>query len=115
MVSFSVDPETDSTARLKEFANKIQADSGRWHFLTGDRKAIYDLAYQGFMVNVMQDPTAPGGFLHSDMILLIDRNRHIRGIYEGTSLKDVKRLIDEIKVLVAEYNSARKENVNPIR
>jgi protein SCO1/2 len=46
---------------------------------------------------------------------LIDRNRHIRGIYEGTSLKDVKRLIDEIKVLVAEYNSARKENVNPIR
>ena len=49
------------------------------------------------------------------MILLIDRNRHIRGIYEGTSLKDVKRLIDEIKVLVAEYNSARKENVNPIR
>jgi protein SCO1/2 len=115
LVSFTVDPETDSSARLKEFANKIQADSGRWYFLTGDKKALYDLASQGFLVNAMQDPTAPGGFLHSDMILLIDRNRHIRGIYEGTSLKDVKRLIDEIKVLIAEYNSARKENVNPIR
>lgn len=115
LVSFSVDPEHDSVAVLKEYAQKIKADPGRWYFLTGDKKAIYDLAYQGFMVNAMEDPTAPGGFLHSDMMLLIDRDKHIRGIYEGTSMKDVKRLIDEIKVLIAEYNSAKKENVNPIR
>lgn len=115
LISFTVDPETDSTSRLKEFSNKIQADSSRWYFLTGDKKAIHDLAFKGFMVNAMEDATAPGGFLHSDMILLIDRDKHIRGIYEGTSLKDVKRMIDEIKVLVAEYNTAKKENVNPIR
>lgn len=115
MVSFTVDPEHDSVSVLKEYAQKIKADSGRWYFLTGDKKVIYDLAYQGFLVNAMEDPTAPGGFLHSDMMLLIDREKHIRGIYEGTSMKDVKRLIDEIKVLIAEYNSAKKENVNPIR
>ncbi|MFM2285111.1 MAG: hypothetical protein RLZZ543_608 [Bacteroidota bacterium] len=115
LVSFSVDPTHDSVAVLKEYAQRIQADSGRWYFLTGDKKAIYDLAYQGFMVNAMEDQTAPGGFLHSDMMMLIDRDRHIRGIYEGTSLKDVKRLIDEIKVLIAEYNTSRKENVNKIR
>jgi protein SCO1/2 len=48
-------------------------------------------------------------------MLLIDKEKRIRGIYEGTSLKDVKRLIDEAKVLVAQYNSARKENMNPVR
>jgi protein SCO1 len=115
LVSFTVDPDNDTSEKLKEFAERVGADEGRWYFLTGDRQKIYDLAYEGFMANTMEDETADGGFLHSDMILLIDRDKHVRGIYEGTSLKDVKRLIDEIKVLVAEYNSARKENINPVR
>ncbi len=115
LVSFTVDPDTDTPDKLKEFAQRVGADEGRWYFLTGNRQKIYDLAYEGFMANTMEDENAEGGFLHSDMILLIDRDKHIRGIYEGTSLKDVKRLIDEIKVLVAEYNSARKENINPVR
>ncbi|MEX1189485.1 MAG: SCO family protein [Bacteroidia bacterium] len=115
LVSFTVDPETDTSEELKKFAERVGADEGRWYFLTGEKQKIYDLAYTGFMANAMEDENADGGFLHSDMILLIDRDKHIRGIYEGTSLKDVKRLIDEIKVLVAEYNSARKENTNPVR
>lgn len=115
LVSFTVDPEHDTPEVLKAFADRIQADPGRWHFLTGDRERIYDLAGRGFMLNALQDSSAPGGFLHSDMMVLVDRNRHIRGIYQGTDLKDVKRLIDEIKVLIAEYNLARKENTNPIR
>ena len=115
LVSFTVDPETDTSEKLKEFAERVGADEGKWHFLTGDRQKIYDLAYEGFMVNAMEDENAAGGFLHSDIILLIDRKSNIRGIYEGTSLKDVKRLIDEAKVLIAEYNSAKKENINPVR
>jgi protein SCO1/2 len=114
-VSFTVDPDTDSPEKLKEFSKLIRADSSRWYFLTGDREKIYDLAYKGFMANAMVDSTAAGGFLHSDIMVLVDREKHIRGIYEGTSLKDVKRLIDEIKVLIAEYNSSRKENTKPLR
>jgi len=115
LVSFTVDPDNDTPEKLKEFSNLIKAEQNRWYFLTGNRDSIYDLAYKGFMVNAMEDEKAAGGFLHSDIMLLIDKEKRIRGIYEGTSLKDVKRLIDEAKVLVAQYNSARKENMNPVR
>lgn len=115
LISFTVDPDNDTPEVLSSFADRVGADPKRWHFLTGNREAIYKLAFDGYMANTMQDSLAPGGFLHSELMFLIDRNKNIRGIYEGTSLKDVKRLIDEIKVLVAEYNAARKENVNPLR
>lgn len=114
-VSFTVDPDTDTPEKLKDFSKLIRADSSRWYFLTGDRDKIYDLAYKGFMANAMVDSAAAGGFLHSDIMILVDRDKHIRGIYEGTSLKDVKRLIDEIKVLIAEYNSSHKGNTKPLR
>ncbi len=115
LLSFTVDPERDSVGTLRDFAKQIKADNERWKFLTGNRDSIYALAYNGYMANAAQDSLAPGGFLHSDLIFLIDREKHIRGIYEGTNMKDVKRLIDEIKVLVAEYNLALKKNINPIR
>ena len=115
LVSFTVDPDNDTPEKLKEFSNLIKAEKNRWYFLTGNRDSIYDLAYKGFMVNAMEDKKADGGFLHSDIMLLIDKEKRVRGIYEGTSYKDVKRLIDEAKVLVAQYNSARKENMNPVR
>ena len=115
LVSFTVDPDNDTPEKLKEFSNLIKAEKNRWYFLTGNRDSIYNLAYKGFMVNAMQDEKADGGFLHSDIMLLIDKEKRVRGIYEGTSYKDVKRLIDEAKVLVAQYNSARKENLNPVR
>lgn len=115
LVSFTVDPDNDTPQKLKEFSNLIKAEKNRWYFLTGNRDSIYDLAYKGFMVNAMEDAKADGGFLHSDIMLLIDKEKRVRGIYEGTSYKDVKRLIDEAKVLVAQYNSARKENMNPVR
>jgi protein SCO1/2 len=115
LVSFTVDPDNDTPQKLKEFAKLIKADQNRWFFITGNRDSIYNLAYKGFMVNAMEDEKADGGFLHSDIMLLIDKEKRIRGIYEGTSLKDVKRLIDEAKVLIAQYNSARKENMNPVR
>jgi protein SCO1/2 len=107
--------DNDTPAVLKEFEGRVGADSSRWKFLSGNRDAIYKLAYDGYMANAAADSAAPGGFLHSDLVFLIDRERHIRGIYEGTSATDMKRLIDEIKVLVAEYNLALKKNVNPIR
>lgn len=115
LVSFTVDPDRDSPEILKAFGERLGADDNRWKFLTGNRDSIYSIGMKGFFVNAMEDSAADGGFLHSDMMLLIDRDKHIRGIYEGTSLKDVKRLIDEIKVLIAEYNSAHKENLNPIK
>ncbi|MFN5372131.1 MAG: SCO family protein [Bacteroidia bacterium] len=114
IISFTVDPDNDTPQRLKEFENEVHADGNRWKFLTGNRDSIYNLAFKGFMANAMPDSAAPGGFLHSDLVFLIDRDKHIRGIYEGTNSLEMKRLIDETKVLIAEYNLALKKNVNPL-
>lgn len=115
ILSFTVDPDNDTPTRLKEFEKEVHADGNRWKFLTGNRDSIYNLAYNGFMANAMEDSLAPGGFLHTDLVYLIDREKRIRGIYEGTNSLDMKRLIDETKVLVAEYNLALKRNVNPLK
>lgn len=114
IVSFTVDPDNDTSEKLKQFEAKVHADGNRWKFLTGNRDSIYNLAFKGYMANAMPDSAAPGGFLHSDLVFLIDRDKRIRGIYEGTNSLDMKRLIDETKVLIAEYNLALKKNVNPL-
>ena len=110
-VSFSTDPQ-DSPENLKRFSNEIKADSTRWHFLSGPKDAIYNLGLKSFMVDLTPVNNQPG---QSDLIFLIDRKKHIRGIYEGRSQTDVKRLIDETKVLIAEYNLAKKKNLNPVK
>ncbi len=115
LVSFTVDPERDTPEKLRAFREQVHATPGRWQFLTGEKEKIYDLALKGFLANAMQDSLAPGGFLHSDLLVLVDREKHIRGIYQGTDLRDVKRLIDEIKVLIAGYNASKKSNTNPVK
>jgi protein SCO1/2 len=114
MVSFTVDPDNDTPVVLAEYAERLNAKPEKWHFLTGEKQKIYELA-NGFLLNAGQDSLAPGGFLHSDMVVLIDRKKNIRGIYEGTDATDMKRCIDEVKTLIAEYNIAKKSNVNPIK
>lgn len=119
-VSFSVDPEYDTPERLTEYAAEIGADLSNWHFLTGPQEEIYQLAARGYLVNVLEDSLAPGGFLHSEYIILVDKEGHIRSgidqfdnpraVYNGTSPADVDELMDDIKVLLAEYRLALKKN-----
>lgn len=115
LLSITVDPDNDTPAKLSDFSKLVGAKKDQWFFLTGNKEYIYQLALQSFLVNASEDANAEGGFLHSDMMLLVDRKGQIRGMYEGSSAKDVKRLIDETKVLVAEYNLAKRSNKNPIK
>ncbi|MFN4122114.1 MAG: SCO family protein [Flavobacteriales bacterium] len=114
LVSFTVDPENDTPEVLNEYAERFNASADKWHFLTGEKEKVYTLA-SSYLLNASQDSLAPGGFLHSDLVVLIDRKKHIRGVYEGTDATDMKRCIDEIKTLIAEYNIAKKSNVNPVK
>jgi protein SCO1/2 len=96
----------------------MEADLSNWNFVTGDRNAIYSIA-SSYFVNVMEDSTAEGGFLHSEYFVLVDKEGRIRareddngnniGVYDGTSDYEVDLLIDDIKVLMAEYNLAKKD------
>lgn len=110
ILSHTVDPENDSVPVLKAYSEMIHADNSMWNFVTGDKKQLYDIARTGYLVNAMEGDGGPDDFIHSELFVLVDKEKHIRGIYDGTNIKAVNELLDDIKVLMAEY--AIKENAN---
>lgn len=118
ILSHSVNPEYDTPEVLLKYANKMEADLTNWNFVTGSKHSIYTIA-NSYLVSAMEDSVAPGGFLHSELFVLVDKEGRIRartddqgnsiGAYDGTSPHDIGLLVDDIKVLMAEYNLAKKE------
>ncbi len=96
IVSISIDPETDTPARLSEHARKVGAQEGRWVFLTGEAQKIYHLASEGFRLGA---GLSDGALYHSDRFVLIDKEGIIRGFYRGTETTEVEQLIEDIRWL----------------
>ncbi|NJN28489.1 MAG: SCO family protein [Cyclobacteriaceae bacterium] len=103
-LSHSIDPRHDSVAVLHEFAQRLGVDSEKWHFVTGDQDEIYDIGQNSYMVTAREDPDEPGGYLHSGAFLLIDKQRRVRGIYDGTKEEKVNLLMEDIEKLLSEYH-----------
>lgn len=103
LVSITVNPEHDSVEVLQDYADQYGANNDQWYFLTGSREQIYTLAKEGFYLPVQQ-VEGQQDFIHSEKFLLVDKNGHVRGIYDGTVTKDVDRLVTEINVLLDEYS-----------
>ncbi len=101
-LSFTVDPEKDSVDALAAYAGERGADNSQWWFLTGNKDSIYSIARDGFLVPAAGGKTA-ADFFHSQDLMLIDKEKRIRGIYDGLDEADVKKLCDEIEVLQQEY------------
>lgn len=101
-LSHTIDPERDSIQALKNYTKALGINTRKWHFVTGDKKEIYSIAEENYYTAAYPDSTAPGGFVHSGGLLLIDEKRHIRGVYDGTNPKETKRLISDIEVLLKE-------------
>ena len=99
-LSITVDPKHDDVTALKKYANGFKDLSSKRLFLTGDTGTIYNLARKGLLVNALQ--TGPNDFVYSDQLILIDRDRRIRGYYTGASTLEAERLNDEIKVLISD-------------
>ncbi|WP_207422058.1 SCO family protein [Desertivirga brevis] len=99
--SISVDPENDKPEVLEKYATGQGALPGKWFFMTGDKGKIYQLAKRDFLVDVL-DTGAPDNINHSSLLILVDPKKRIRGYYDGTNKEQVDKLIDEIKVQVAE-------------
>ncbi|MDN4165170.1 SCO family protein [Cytophagales bacterium LB-30] len=102
LVSFSVDPENDSIEALQAYAKRFDAKPDMWTFVTGSKPDIYRLARCGFILPVIDGDGSPEDFIHSDKLILIDKQRRIRGYYSGTDTEDVDRLIVELKILLEE-------------
>jgi len=103
ILSHSVTPETDNIARLKQYANDFGVINNKWHLVTGDRNQIYTIARRAYFADEdMGEKKNSNDFLHTENMLLIDKRKRIRGVYKGTSVKDVNDLIADIKVLKQE-------------
>jgi cytochrome oxidase Cu insertion factor (SCO1/SenC/PrrC family) len=99
LVSFTVDPQTDTAAILKEYGQGLHADFARWHFLTGTEKQMADAAY-GMKISV-QPANGEFALTHSEKFLLVDRSGYVVGIYDGTNHDDVARLAADATRLVS--------------
>ena len=100
LLSFTVDTKRDSIERLNEYVNSYNIDTVNWNLLTGDQNTIYELGVNGFLVPNQEDALAPGGFLHSEKLILIDKEQRIRGYYDGTSTTIIPTIVDHIKSLL---------------
>lgn len=100
-LSHTIDIQRDSIPRLKRYAKNLGVSSDRWHFVTGNRSDIYNIA-EDYMSIAEETPDAPGGFDHSGWLILVDKNRHIRSYCNGTEDEDVDRLIEDIEILLNE-------------
>jgi protein SCO1 len=103
LLSFSVTPWIDSVSRLKKYADNNQITSPGWHLLTGNKGEIYSLARRSYFaeedMGFTKDSTE---FLHTEHLLLIDKTKRIRGIYNGTLQLEAEQLIKDIHTLLKE-------------
>jgi protein SCO1/2 len=101
-LSYTIDPDHDSVAVLRSYARRLGVPTAQqWHFATAPRDTIFTLARQ-YLVSAQRDPSAPGGAVHSGSFVLVDAQRHIRGIYDGTNPQETERLLRELPLLLAE-------------
>ena len=102
LLSHSIDPNYDQPHVLKAYANRMEVDSKKWNFVTGKKEDIYKIGQKSYMVSAQEDPNEEGGFVHSGAFILVDKHRHVRGIYDGTKEPEVNKLIEDIEILLHE-------------
>ena len=102
ILSHTVMPWLDSVGRLREYADFNGIDDESWSLLTGDKKEIYELARNSYFADegFGKTVTENDDFLHTENLVLIDQNRHIRGVYNGTLSLETRQLIEDIKYLL---------------
>ena len=104
LLSFSVTPEIDSVSVLKEYSIKKGVDDKYWNLLTGDKSKIYSLARKSFLVVKENGDSNSHDMVHTENFVLVDREKRIRGFYDGTDDKDMQELKKDIEILLGGYN-----------
>lgn len=112
IVSITINPAHDTSEILKEHAEHLGVKNPNWNFLTGDKQYIYDLANKGFSIFAGENKDSDGGFEHSGLFALIDKNGNIRSrkddfgnpivYYDGIEAVGIQALKQDIKVLLDE-------------
>lgn len=102
-LSHSVTPEKDSVPVLAEYGRKYSVDPAKWKLVTGDKKQIYELARRSYFAVTTEGDGGENDFIHTENFILVDKERKIRGFYDGTSPQDMERLKRDVEILRYEY------------
>lgn len=102
LVTFTVDPETDTPEVLRGYAERLHARPGRWEFLTGEKEAIFKVTQEGFKLPIVEGAGENGELVHSARAVLVDRRGTIRGYYDITAPDGVTTLLAETSKLLRE-------------
>lgn len=103
ILSHTVDPETDSVGQLFRYSVDNDINSKMWRLLTGDKKELYKQARYGYFITALQGDGGPSDFIHSEKLVLIDKEGRIRGYYDGTKEAAVDQMIKDIQTLLVSY------------
>ena len=106
LASFSVTPKIDTVEVLKEYSSLKGVDDARWNLMTGDKKQIYDLARKSYLVAKAIPDGKNHGMIHTENFVLVDRDKRIRGYYDGTNIEDMDKLLDDIQILIKSYENS---------
>ncbi|MDA9893236.1 SCO family protein [Flavobacteriaceae bacterium] len=103
LLSFSVKPQIDSVAQLKRYAIEKEVNDQKWNLVTGDKKEIYTLARKSFLAVKEDGDGGPFDMIHTENFILVDPEKRIRGFYDGTDIKAMEELLQDITTLKQEY------------
>ncbi len=103
LLSHSVTPIIDSVAQLKKYALEKGVDDTKWNLVTGDKKQIYELARKSYLAVKTDGDGGPFDMIHTENFILIDKEKRIRGFYDGTDPKEVERLLADLEILKNSY------------
>lgn len=113
ILSHTVDPEKDSVARLKHYADSMKIDPAKWMMLTGTKEKLYEAARKSYLLDDQHDNTEPMAdqFIHTQLFALVDRSGKVRGIYDGLDKKELVKLNEDINLILKErYDGPRFVN-----
>jgi protein SCO1/2 len=103
LLSFSVTPEIDSIEQLKKYAIEKNVIDSKWNLVTGNKKDIYNLARTSYLVAKTNGDGGKYDMIHTENFVLVDKEKRIRGFYDGTNSKEMGQLLNDIKILKNSY------------
>jgi len=105
LLSHSVTPQIDSVAQLKKYALEKGVDDSKWNLVTGDKKQIYELARKSYLAVKTDGDGGPFDMIHTENFILVDKEKRIRGFYDGTKIDEVEKLMKDLEILQASYTA----------
>lgn len=110
-LSFSVDPERDSVAALKRYADKFGINHDTWWMLTGPKESIYDFAFEELKIGLHDGEGVDSSFIHTEKFVLLDKDRVVRGYYNGLDSESLSKLAEDITLLLLERDPKKKRSI----